>query len=105
MNEDRIKQIMAFEKKAMDIYETAVKQAEQLPNLAEQDVQAMIVKARQEAEEEARQMLEQSTAEQECARLLDQLAESLRRTEQLARMNRERALDYALHRVIGLEQP
>ncbi len=105
MNEDRIQQIMAFEKKAMELYEAAIKQAEQLPNIAEQDAQEMIAKARREAQEEARKLVEQSTVEEELARLLEQLTESLTRTEQLAKINRDRAVDYALHRLIGLEQP
>ncbi len=105
MNEDRIKQIMAFEKQAMDAYNAAVKEAEQLPVIAEQDAQDMVASARIEAEEEAMRLLAQSTAEKEAARMMDQLTESLQRSERLAKMNRDRAVDYALHRIIGLEQP
>lgn len=103
MNENHIQKILAFEQQASNIYEAAVKEAEQLPTLAEQDVQAMIAKARQQAEEEARAMLKPAEMDEECSRILDQSAEKLSRTEKFAKMNHDRAIDYALARVIGME--
>ncbi len=103
MNENHIQQILAYEQKASDIYEAAVKEAEQLPALAEQDVQAMIAKARLQAEEEAQALVNQSDVNEECAHILEQLQEKLSRTEKFAKMNHDRAVDYALARIIGME--
>lgn len=105
MNENRIQQILASEKKAMDIYEAAVKEAGQMPQAAEQEAQAMLARAQQEAEEEARALLAHSRPDAECAQILDQLSEKLSHTEKLAKMNADRASDYALACVIGLEKP
>jgi hypothetical protein len=104
VNENHIQQILTFEKKASEIYEAAVKEAEQLPVLAEQEVQAMIAKARRLAEEEVRSLPNQADIDEECQRILDQLAEKLSRTDKFAKIHHDRAVDYALARVIGMEQ-
>ena len=72
-------------------------------DVAEQEVQSIIAKARLQAEEEARSLLNPSDTDEECGRILDQLAEKLGRTEKFAKMNHDRAVDYALARVIGME--
>lgn len=104
MNESRIQQILAYEKQASEIYEAAVKEAEQLPVLAEQEVLSLIAKARQEAEAEAKAMLAENAVDEESARILEQLNEKLDRTEKLAKMNHDRAVAYTLARVIGMEK-
>ncbi len=103
MNESRVQQILAMEKKASEIYEAAVKEAEQLPKLAEQDVQAMIEKARQEAEAEARALLAKAATNDATNQMMEQIKEQLLRTENLAKMHHERAVDYTLARTIGME--
>jgi len=103
VNENHIQQILAYEHQAADIYAAAVKEAEQLPIQAEQEVQAMIAKARLQAEEEARSLLNAAEIDEECASILDQAAEKLNRTEKFAKMNHDRAVEYALARVIGME--
>jgi vacuolar-type H+-ATPase subunit H len=103
VNENHIQQILAFEQKASEIYEAAVKESEQLPLLAEQEAQAIITKARQQAEAEARSLFNPADTDEECQRILDQLTEKLGRTERFAKMNHDRAVDYALARVIGME--
>jgi hypothetical protein len=104
VNENRIQQILAYEQKASEIYEAAVKEAEQLPILAEKEVQAIIAKAKLQAEEEARSLLNQSQVDEECAHILEQLAEKLNQTQKLAKMNHDRAVDYTIARLIGMEQ-
>ncbi len=103
MNEKRIQQILDIEKQALAIHENASKEAEQLPRRAEQEAQAMLEKARLEAEEEARRMVAQAQAGQECGRILEQSQERLQQTEKMARINFERAVNYALARVLGME--
>lgn len=104
MNESRIQQIIASEKKASAIYEAATKEAEQLPKLAEQDAQAIIEKARQQAEAEAHALLAQAAIDEASAQIMDKHQEQLIRTEKLAKMHHERAIDYTLARMIGMEQ-
>jgi hypothetical protein len=104
LNEKHIQQILAFEQKASEIHEAAVKEAAQLPDLAEQEVQAIIVKARRQAEEEARQLLNNQETCEECARILERLSEKLNRTEKIAKMNHDRAVTYVLARVTGMEK-
>lgn len=104
MNESRIQQIIASEKKASEIYEAATKEAEQLPKLAEQDAHAIIEKARQQAETEAQALLAQAPIDEASAQIMEKLQEQLIRTEKLAKMHHERAVDYTLARMIGMEQ-
>ena len=63
MNENRIKQVLEIEKRAQENYEAALKEAQQLPALAEQEAQEIVSKARAEAEEEARKIVAQAKAE------------------------------------------
>jgi cell division septum initiation protein DivIVA len=104
VNESRIQQIIASEKKASEIYEAATKEAEQLPKLAEQDAHAIIEKARQQAETEAQALLAQAPIDEASAQIMEKLQEQLIRTEKLAKMHHERAVDYTLARMIGMEQ-
>lgn len=103
MNESRVQQILAYEKKASEIYEAALKEADQLPKMAEQDAQAMIEKARQQAEAEARALLAESSSDESASQISEQMQDQLVRTEKLARMHHERAVDYTLARMIGME--
>jgi hypothetical protein len=103
MNENRIQQILTYEKRATEIYNSAAVEAERLPRLAEQEVQALIAKTRQQAEEEALALLSETQVDDECARIIDQLEEKLSRTAKLAKMHHDRAVDYTLARVMGLE--
>jgi hypothetical protein len=103
VNENRIQQILTFEKRASDIYHSASAEAERLPHLAEQEVQALIAKTRQQAEEEALTLLAETQVDDECTRIMDQLEEKLSRTAKLAKMHHDRAVDYTLARVMGLE--
>jgi F0F1-type ATP synthase membrane subunit b/b' len=103
MNEKRIQQILDFEKQALAVHEAAVKEAEQLPRRAEQEVQALLEQGRTEAEAEAHRMVAQAQAEAECAHILEQSEERLQRAEKLARLNFERAVNYTLARVLGTE--
>jgi vacuolar-type H+-ATPase subunit H len=103
VNESRIQQIIAYEKKASEIFEAACKEAEQLPLFAEQEAQALIAKARRQAESEAQALLAEAQVDEACAEIIEQLQEKLARSERLAKMHHERAVDYTLARVIGME--
>jgi hypothetical protein len=101
VNEKQIQQVIAIEKRAQEIHDAAVKEAQQLPVIAEQEAQALIEKAKAEAEQEARQMLSTVQADDEGTRILSEVEEKNRQFETVATSNTDRAVDYVLERVIG----
>ena len=103
MNENRIKQVLEIEKRAQENYEAALKEAQQLPTLAEQEAQEIVGKARAEAEEEARQIVAKAKAEDEVARILAEAEEKNRQLESQATNNFDRAVNFILDRVTGKE--
>ncbi len=103
MNEKHIQQVLEIEKQAQEIQEAAVREAQQLPILAEQDSQALVEKAKADAQKEARQMVSNVQADEEGARILSQAEEKNRQFEALAMSNFDRAVAYVIERVIGRE--
>ncbi|MDO8755193.1 MAG: hypothetical protein Q7J80_14950 [Anaerolineales bacterium] len=103
MNENRIQQVLEIEKRAQEIHELAIREAQQLPILAEQESQAVIEKARASAQEEARRLVANAQAKEETARILLEAENKNSQTEALAMSNFDRAVNYILDRVIGKE--
>jgi len=101
VNEKYIQQVLDIEKRAQEIQDAAMKEAQQLPVTAEQEAQALIEQARAEAQQKAREMVSQVKADEESARILSEAEEKNRQFEALAMKNLERAVDYVLERVIG----
>jgi cell division septum initiation protein DivIVA len=101
VNEKNIQQVLEIEKRAQEIHEAAMKEAQQLPVIAEQEAQALIEKAQAEAEQEARDMVSKVQAEEESARILEEIEEKNRQFESTAMNNLDRAVEYVLERVIG----
>jgi regulator of protease activity HflC (stomatin/prohibitin superfamily) len=85
------------------IHATAVREAQELPVMADQEAQMILQKARAEAEEEARQLVAKAQAQDEIAQILAQAQEKNRQVEALAKSNFDRAVNYILDRVIGRE--
>jgi V/A-type H+/Na+-transporting ATPase subunit G/H len=103
LKDQRIQEILEIEKNAQAIYEQAVKEAEQLPVQAEKEAQGIIDKARADAEEEARKMLEKAKAEDEIGKISADAEEKVKHAETLAATNFDRAVAYVLNRVVGKE--
>jgi F0F1-type ATP synthase membrane subunit b/b' len=101
VNENRIRQVLEIEKRAQENYETALREAQQLPMQAEQEAQQILNQARKEAQEEARQIAANAKAEEEVARTLAEAEAKNRQLEELAMSNFDRAVDYILDRVAG----
>lgn len=101
MNEKNIQQVLEIEKQAEEIHEAAVKEAQQLPVIAEQEAQALIEKARAEAEQKAREMVSGVKAEEESARIVSEAEEKNKQFEALSMSNFDRAVNFVLERVIG----
>ncbi len=103
MNEKRIQQVLEIEKQAQAAYEEALREAKDIPAQAEQEAQLTVEKARAEAEKQAQEILQNAQSEAESARIMSQMEEKIRRNEAVAKSNFERALAYALNRVVGKE--
>ncbi|HEY9151736.1 MAG TPA: hypothetical protein VIN60_02540 [Anaerolineales bacterium] len=101
MSEKHIQQILEIEKRAEELHEVAVHDAQQLPSLAEQDAQNILDQALSEAHAEARKLVSQAQAEEEVSRILAQAEEKNHQIETLAMSNFDRAVTYILDRVTG----
>jgi len=101
MSEKRIQQVLEIERHAQEIHDGALRDAQQLPILAEQDAQAMMEKSLAEVREEARKLVSKAQAEEEVARILAQVEDKNRQDEALAMSNFDRAVAYILERITG----
>ena len=101
MNDKNIQEILKIEKKAREMYDAAVREAEQLPIQAEQDGQVMIEKARAEAQAESRDMISRAEAREETAKILAAAEEKARQMEVTAKKNFDKAVEYVLQQVVG----
>lgn len=99
MNE-RIKQVLEIEKKAKEMQEKAARDAQELPVKAEQEGQALIAKAKADAEQEARKIIAaaQSVDAMQGAAADGDKSDQL---EAMAKKNFDKAVAYVLDRVIG----
>jgi F0F1-type ATP synthase membrane subunit b/b' len=101
MNENRIQQVLEIEKQAQGIHDLAVRDAQQVPIVADQEAQAILEKARAGAHEEARQLVGKAQAQEETDRILAQAEEKSRQSEAMAMSNFDRAVTYILDRIIN----
>ncbi len=103
LDEKRIQQVMEIEKQADAIYAAAIKEAADLPSQAEKEAQALIEKARADAEEEARKLVAMAQTGDESSRISSDADEKVHQIESMAAMNFDRAVAYVLARVVGRE--
>ncbi|NOT05337.1 MAG: hypothetical protein HOP27_12130 [Anaerolineales bacterium] len=103
MNENRIQQVLDIEKKAQEMHEVALRDAQQLPISADLESREILEKARAEAQEEARKLIASAQAKEETDRILSEAERKNRQVETLAMSNFDRAVNYILDRVIGSE--
>ena len=103
MDEKRIQQVLCIEKHAQEIHDAAVADALNLPIQAEKEAHKVIEDARIKAEEEARKIMADAKAEEECAIIMAEAEAEILRTEAIAKSNIDRAISFVLNRVIGRE--
>ena len=101
LNEKHTQKVLEIEKRAQELHDAALKEAQQLPVLAEQEAQALIEKSKVEAQQQAREMVSQVKADEESARILGEVEEKNKKFEAMAMSNSDRAVNYVLERVIG----
>ena len=103
MNENRIQQVLMIEKEAQEVSDAAIREAEQLPVVADQEAQAMLEKSRIDAIAEAKQLVAQAEAKDECAKIQADAEEKINQTKSLSAGHLEQAVAYVLDRVTGKE--
>jgi len=103
MNEKLVQEVIDIEKRALETYHAAVRQAEQLPAQAAQEAEGLIETAKREAQEEARQIIQNARAEEASARISAEAAEKANQTKGLAKSHLERAVNYVVSQVAGRE--
>lgn len=99
MNEERVKQLREIEKQAHDLYEQAVRESQQLPQQAESEARHLLEKTRAEAQAEAQSIISAAKSKSEDQSILKQAEEDAARKEALGMNNLERAVKYVLNRV------
>jgi vacuolar-type H+-ATPase subunit H len=104
MDEKRIEQVLEIENQAKEVHESALREAEQIRLQAEQDAQALIEKAKADAEQEGRWIVAHVQVEDERDRILSQAEQDAREMEGIAMVHFERAVTFILNQVIGKEK-
>jgi vacuolar-type H+-ATPase subunit H len=103
MDKKTIQQMLEIDQQAQSIHDHALKEAAQLVVQAEKEAPDYIEKARQKAEQEAKEILAHSQSSAETERIMAEVKESTQRMENLAQNNFDRAVAYVLARVVGRE--
>ena len=103
MNEKHIEQVLEIEKKAKEIHDGAMKEAQQLPVQAEQEAQALIEKAKVDAQQEAREMVSKVKSDEGGSQILSEAEKKNRDFEAVAMSNFDRAVAFVVDRVVGGE--
>lgn len=101
MNDRMIQQVINYEKQGREIYESAVKEAEQLPIKAEQEAQALIERARGEAQAEARRLVAEAQSGKETSHVMAEVESKSKQIEATAKKNFDEAVKYILDSVVG----
>jgi len=98
---DRIKQVLEIEKKAREVQEKAAREALELPVRAEQEGQALIVKAKADAEQEARKIIAAAQSTDAAQSVSNEMTDKSNQFEAMAKKNFDKAVAYVVDRVIG----
>jgi vacuolar-type H+-ATPase subunit H len=104
MDEKRIEQVLEIENQAKEVHESALHEAEQIRLQAAQDAQALIDKAKSDAEQEARRIIAHVQVEDERERILSQAEQDAREMEGIAKVHFDRAVTFVLNQVVGREK-
>lgn len=101
MNEEKVKQLRELEKKAQDLYNTAVQEAQRLPQQAEAEARSLLETSRSAAQAEAQRILAEARETGQNEQIMQQTEEETKRKEALAMSHFDRAVNYVLHRIAG----
>jgi vacuolar-type H+-ATPase subunit H len=101
MSDQRIQEVLAIEEQAKAVRDAAVKEADEMPRLAQRDAQAILDKTRAEAEAEAKSIVDKARSEETQNKVMSEFEANAKRTEELAMSNFDRAVSYVLCSVVG----
>jgi vacuolar-type H+-ATPase subunit H len=100
---NHIQEVLEIERQAQSVHTAAVKDAEKLSIVAQQEAQILLENARSEAEEEARRLIENARSQEEVERILAHAREKANQTKSLAMGHFNRAVGYVLDKIAGRE--
>ena len=103
MNEKRIQELLEIEKQAQQILQSAVHEAEQVPAAAEREAQELIQSTRESARREAQEIIQKAQADDVMGSVMSKMQDKIRKSQEQAATNLERAVAYVLERVAGAE--
>ena len=103
MNEERIQQVLSIEKEAHQIHEAAVRDADQLLMLANQEVEMIIEKAQKKARQDAQKLVAGAQEKEQGTLILSAMEEKIKQAINTAKGNFEPAVSYVLNRALGKE--
>jgi vacuolar-type H+-ATPase subunit H len=101
MNEKRIEQVMQIEKQAQQLLDSAKQEAAHLPVQAERDAQKIVERTRAEAQAAAQKIIARAAAQDETAKIQADADKKIRDSEDVAKKNLGRAVEYVLDTVLG----
>jgi vacuolar-type H+-ATPase subunit H len=101
LNEKKIQEVIEIEKQADAIFNQAVSEADRIPHQAEIEAKALIEKARSDAEKEAKEILANAEAKDECEKILAQAQENIQHGQTTAKQNFDRSVTFVISRVLG----
>lgn len=101
MNEKHIQQVLEIEKQAQEVQDKARLASQDIPVKAEQEAQALLARARADANEEARKIIASAQSNDASGQITADIASKNSEFETLAQKNFDKAVSFVLERVIG----
>jgi F0F1-type ATP synthase membrane subunit b/b' len=104
MNEEHVKRILKADQEAQKSYELAVKNAEVIPIQAEVKAKSLLDMAKQNAEGEAKTILDRARTDLVDPAKNESVEEDLRKMELSAEKNLDKAVEFVLGQLMGLHK-
>ncbi len=101
MNERRVEQVMQIEQQAQRVLDKAKEDAARLPLQAEREAQTILETTRAQARAEAEKLIEAAGAEAETRQILSEAEKRVRESDEAARPNLDRAVQFVVGKVLG----
>lgn len=100
MDEERLKRILDVEDEAQMLYEQAVLETNLIPAKAEEQVKLLIDQARQQAEADAKKLINSLCDPQHVKDVLDKNMQKMQQREALADANMPKAVQFVLQNLL-----
>jgi vacuolar-type H+-ATPase subunit H len=100
-DENLIRQVIEMEKQARAIDDAAVREAEGIPAQAQKDAEALLLKSRADAQDEAKQIIAGAQAKEESAKVAAKTEAEAQHMEATAKDHFDQAVNYVLDQLVG----